>query len=94
MTIKKKNWYLTSRLFEAATIFMGAVLIVDAWILGDAGPDYVWYLNACIAGLTLGLGIFAENKAGITYEEADDSSEYDEEDEDEGTAPAFLKLMR
>lgn len=72
MAVKNAMWLAISRVFGAATIFMGAVLIVDAWILGDAGPDWVWWLNFGITMGVLGLGIFTENKADIRYE-ADES---------------------
>lgn len=95
MKVQNKAWYVISRILEVVVASMGILLLADAWILGDAGPDAIWWLNACIAGLTMALGAFAEKKAGITYENADDSSDDEGEDEyEEETAPVFLRRMR
>lgn len=89
MTVKNKKWYIASRFFGFVAGVMFFWLLADAWILGDIGPDKIWYLEAAIAAAVAGICLFAEKKAGITYASDDEEDEKFEDNE----APEFLRRM-
>lgn len=67
MEIKNKAWYMASKAFGMISVAGMMWLFVDAWILGDAGPDKPWFLEALVTGIMFGFCLFAEAKAGVKH---------------------------
>lgn len=86
MEVKNRKWHIVSNVLGYITAFLTGWLFMDAWILGDAGPDKIWIAEAVVTMAIGGLCLFAEKKAGVTYRE-------EQESDDEEPVPTILRWM-
>lgn len=64
----RKILTVVSKVFEVASVAGALWLMIDAWILGDYGPDKLWYCELAFTGACFGIAWVTDSLVATTKE--------------------------